>query len=99
MFGQSVRESQIRSLAESVHPEGRRLVRGGVDLFEQAFRDAIGRRGPNDTLKGAQLDFVAAAALGVLMINPERELAKLRPHLENYCREYAAEFRAVEESG
>lgn len=82
----------LHELAVRFYPEFTRLIRGDESRLENTLLTVFGLAPEDRQIRGGMGVVMGSAALGVLLDDPETELAEMRPHLAKWWRANADEF-------
>jgi hypothetical protein len=70
------------------------LVDAGRPIMEDTFRKVFERAPLKKEILPGELLLLASAALGVLYENPDDELSRMKPHLNNWWQEHSEKFHS-----
>ena len=93
LAGRKPRPEDLHDLAQRFAPSFARLIRGGQSELEDTLLTVFNFAAHGEPIKGGRAIVVGSAALGVLLDDAETELAEMRPHLADWWRRNANEFR------
>jgi hypothetical protein len=93
MLGRRPGPEDVRELARRFWPEFAKLIRGDHSQLEDTLLTVFRFAAEDRKVKGGRAIVMVSAALGVLLDDPETELAAMRPHLAQWWRTNADEFR------
>jgi hypothetical protein len=95
LLGRRPAEKDLHDLAEHFYSEFAKLIRGDRSQLENMLLTVFEFAPENKQVKGGRAVVLGSAALGVLLDDPETELAAMRPHLEEWWRHNVEEFREL----
>jgi hypothetical protein len=84
----------LHDLTGTVYPRFREILTADALLLEEAFRAVFELPPLRVTLKPGERVALSSAALGVLMVDPAREMGEMRPGLASWLRRNQEKFRA-----
>ena len=93
LLGRKPSAEDLHELAVRFYPGFARLIRGDESRLEDTFLTVFGLAPEDRKVRGGVGVVMGSAALGVLLNDPEAELAEMRPHLAKWWRANAEEFR------
>jgi hypothetical protein len=96
LLGRRPSPEDLHALAERSYPAFARLIRGDRSQLEDTLFTVFGLACEGRKVGGGMGVVMGSAALGVLLDDPETELAAMRPHLAQWRRASADEFRDLE---
>ena len=94
MLGHTPSADDLHQIAGRCYPAFSIVVRGDSRLLENTLRTAFALATAQEHVTGGKLVLFGALAVGVLMDNPETELAAIRPHLAAWWQRNIEHFRA-----
>jgi hypothetical protein len=93
LLGRRPSSEDLHALAERFYPAFAKLIRGDVRQLEDTLLTVFGLAPADRKVSGGMGVVMGSAALGVLLDDPEPDLAAMRPHLAEWQRANADEFR------
>ena len=96
LVGRRPGPEDLHALAERFYPPFAKLIRADRSQLEDTLLTVFGLTAEDRKVSGGTGVVMGSAALGVLLDDPETELAAMRPHLAGWRRAHADEFRDLE---
>jgi hypothetical protein len=96
LLGRRPGQEDLHALAGCIYPAFAKLIRGDRSQLEDTLLTVFGLAAEDRKVSGGRGVVMGSAALGVLLDDPESELAAMRPHLAQWRRANADEFRDLE---
>lgn len=93
LLGRKPSPGDLHALAERFYPEFAKLIRGEHSQLEDTLLSVFALAAKGRKITGGNAVVMGTAALGVLLDDPEVELAAMRPHLVTWWARNAAAFR------
>jgi hypothetical protein len=93
LLGRRPTPHDLRELGGRIYPEFSKIIRCDQGQLEDMLLTAFEFASEDRKVKGGRAIVMGSAALGVLLEDPEAELAAMRPHLAEWWRRNADEFR------
>jgi hypothetical protein len=88
-------QSDLRELAASTYPRFREIMRADEVQLEDTFRRAFDLPPLRPPLTAAEFVLFSSVALGVLLLNPDKDLEVMRPGLVSWLDRNRARIRAA----
>ena len=95
LLGRRPGREDLQAVAERYYPQFAKLIRGDKSQFEDTLLTVFSLAPEDRKVKGGDAVVMGSAALGVLLDDPEAELAAMRPHLAEWWQANAHEFREL----
>ena len=92
VLGRKPTPEDLHSLAERSYPTFAKLIRGDESQLEDTLLTVFGFAPEERKVSGGRAVVLGSAALGILLEDPETELAAMRPHLARWQHANADKF-------